>query len=49
MSTQPTIHGDGPERPATPEEIANILGQYTAQDGTSYADIWANTREDDDQ
>jgi hypothetical protein len=47
--TQPTIHGDEPSRAATEQEIADILGQYTALDGTSYLDMWRNSQDEDDQ
>lgn len=34
-------------RPATDEEIAGVLGEFTAADGTSYLDIYNDTRDDD--
>jgi hypothetical protein len=47
--TQPTIHiPEQPEgRPATEQEIADILGQYTALDGTSYLDMWRDSQDED--
>lgn len=50
--TQPTIHSaDQPEgRPATEQEIAELLGQHTTETGTNYLDMWRNSQaEDDDQ
>jgi hypothetical protein len=47
--TDVTIHDDdNPEgRPATDEDIAAVLGGLTAADGTSYLDIFTETRDDD--
>jgi hypothetical protein len=47
--TQPTIYTpDEPEgRPATEQEIAELLGQYTTLDGTSYLDMWRGSQDED--
>ena len=48
--TQPTIYSpDEPQgRPATEQEIAAVLGQYTALDGTSYLDMWRDSQGEED-
>jgi hypothetical protein len=45
---QPLIHdADSPDgRPATDDELAAILGRFTAADGTNYLDLFNATRED---
>lgn len=46
--TDTTIYdADNPDgRPATDQEITEILGGMTAADGTNYLDIFRETRDD---
>lgn len=46
--SRPTIIGDGPERQATDAEIAAVLTGHTL-DGTSYAQLWADSQDEDEQ
>ena len=48
MTGEPTLFdADGNSHPATSDDIAAILGQYTALDGTSYTDMWEQAQDED--
>jgi hypothetical protein len=48
--TRPTIHGDGPARPATDAEIKAVLDQYTAADGAvDFHALWLDAQAKDRQ